>query len=324
MQATSNTIFQLVAIDLGNGKPPATLLRMSPSPARVCLVMRQVHSALVPDVSLDQFRLTASKQHAKAIKALQGPDCWWIFKFGATSRHSHTVNIISLHTAIMACKVHDVHPIALAGLENLKSPGSYTILQSPDEMLALNCTPAVNPPGILVPLPLPSTLPKSPVNGLPRKQRYALPMVKPQLASSLVITQQLTEFHTWCTSPIQLNRQGPALQSRSWDNVLGNIWLFLGFCWKWMGVQQPSLQQFLNPHLVASFISFHMAMKHSSNTIKQHVSTALKVLAWWSTKPGGHDIGLQKMREQWLPTLSMQVRLVAMQAPLARHVHLIV
>ena len=74
-----------------------------------------------------------------------------------------------------------------------------------------------------------------------------------------------------------------------------------------MRVQQPCLQHFLSPHLVASFISFHIAMEHCSSTIKQHVSTALKVLAWWGTKPGGHDLGLQKMSEEWLPNLSAQI-----------------
>ena len=76
-----------------------------------------------------------------------------------------------------------------------------------------------------------------------------------------------------------------------------------------MGIQEPCLQHYLSPHLVASFMSFHIALKHCSSTIKQHVATSLKVLAWWSTKQGGHDIGLKEMREQWLPTLSSQVGL---------------
>lgn len=303
----SKTSFELVSIARGDGHDPGTLLRMSQGPSSITLVLRQVHAVLCPNVTLDQFRLTASKQRQAAIKTLEGPDCLWIFKYGATGSHSHKVNVISLATAIGACKAHGVQQAALSSLERLRVPGTYTILQTPEHILSMNCTPEVNPTTLLVPLPLPSTLPKSPILWPAQKQRYGLPTVKPNLAKAVVLTQQLAELHTYTTTPIQLNRKGPPLQQVSWQNLLSNIWLFLGFCWKWMGIQQPSLQQYLSPHLVASFMSFHIEMRHCSNTIKHHVATSLKVLAWWSTKPGGHDTGLHQMREQWLPNLSAQV-----------------
>ena len=306
----SKTSFQLVSIDLGDGNPPATLLRMCEANRAISLVLRQVHAALCPvDVTLDQFQLTASKQSHAAIKTVEGPDCFWIFKYGATGRHSHKVRVISLATAVQACKQHGVHPATVSNLESLARQGQYAILQPPEHILSLNCTPTVNPTNLLVPLPLPSNLPASPVSWPASRQRYSLPLLKPHLAGAVVVNQQLSELKTWATTPIQLNRKGPPLQQVSWENVLSTIWLFLGFCWRWMGIQQPSLQQYLSPHLVASFMSFHIALRHCSSTIKQHVATALKVLAWWSTKPGGHDPGLKLMREQWLPTLSAQVGL---------------
>lgn len=303
----SKTTFQLVSIARGDDLPPVTLLRMCQVSGSIALVLRQVHAALCSDASLDQFRLTASKQRHAAIKTWEGPDCLWIFKYGATQSHSHRVNVISLATAIGACTAHGLQHVALSSLESLRWPGKYTILETPEHILKLNCTPDVNPITLLVPLPLPSTLPQSPVMGPASRQRYALPVLKPHLAQAVVITQQLSELKTWVTTPIQLNRQGPPLQQVSWENLLSNIWLFLGFCWKWMSIQQPSLQHYLSPHLVASFLSFHIALQHCSSTIKHHVATSLKVLAWWSTKPGGHDKGLQLMREQWLPNLSAQV-----------------
>lgn len=307
---SSKTSFQLVSIDLGSGNPPATLLRMCQANKAISLVLRQVHAALCPvDVTLDQFHFTASKQRHAAIKTMEGPDCFWIFKYGATSRHSHKVRVISLATAVQACQQHGVHPAAIASLQSLGRQGQYAILQPPEHILSLNCTPTVNPSSLLVPLPLPSNLPASPVSWPAPRQRYSLTLLKPHLAKAVVVNQQLAELKTWATTPIQLNRKGPPLQQVSWQNLLGTIWLFLGFCWKWMGIQEPCLQQYLSPHLVASFISFHIALRHCSSTIKQHVATSLKVLAWWSTKPGGHDIGLKLMREQWLPTLSSQVGL---------------
>lgn len=197
----------------------------------------------------------------------------------------------------------------LDALEGLKEEGKYTILQTPEEVLAFNCTPNVNPPTLLVPLPLPDGLPPSPVTGPPRRMRYGLPQLKPHLAKAVVLTQQLAELKSWATTPIKLSRKGPALKQVSWINLLSCIWLFLGFCFKWMGVQQPCLQHFLQPKLLAAFMSFHIAMKHGSLTMKHHISTYLKVLAWWSTKPGGHDKGLQVLRKEWLPNLSHQVSL---------------
>ena len=35
--------------------------------------------------------------------------------------------------------------------------------------------------------------------------------------------------------------------------------------------------------------------------------TALKDLAWWGTKPCGHDLNLQKLSEEWLPHLSANI-----------------
>ena len=159
----SKTSFELVSIARGNGHDPGTLLRMSQGPSSITLVLRQVHAVLCPNVTLDQFRLTASKQRQAAIKTLEGPDCLWIFKYGATGSHSHKVNVISLATAIGACKAHGVQQAALSSLERLRVPGTYTILQTPEHILSMNCTPEVNPTTLLVPLPLPSTLPKSPI-----------------------------------------------------------------------------------------------------------------------------------------------------------------
>ena len=295
---------------MGEGNPPATLLRMSQSSSSITLVLKQVHAALCPaEVSVDQFRLTASKQRHEAIKALTGPDCYWVFKYGAINRHSSKVSVITLATAIQACRLHGVHSDAIASLESLRRPGQYNILQTPEHILGMHCTPTVNPPGLLVPQPLPSNLPPSPVSWPSPRLRYSLPLLKPDLAKAVVVKQQLAELQSWATTPIQLNRKGPPLQAVSWQNLLKSIWLFLGFCFKWMGVQEPCLQQYLSPHLVGAFINFHITLQHCSSTIKAHVYTSLKVLAWWSTKPGGHDSGLQKMREEWLPNLSAQLGL---------------
>lgn len=146
VMSASKTSFQLVTIAMGQGCPPVTLLRMSQASGSITLVLRQVQAELCPSVTLGQFRLTANRQRTAAIKSLEGPDCLWVFKYGATKAHSHVVSVISLPTAIGACKAHGVHPLTLSGLESLRHQGQYTILQTPEHILKLNCTPDVNPP----------------------------------------------------------------------------------------------------------------------------------------------------------------------------------
>ena len=118
---------------------------------------------------------------------------------------------------------------------------------------------------------------------------------------------QLGQLKLSVTSDFQLDRKGGALQPATWQHVYDHSLLFLGFCHVHMKVQQPTLQQFLMPHLITAFVSFHKAKRSSSLTIKHHLQTASKVLSWWTTKAGGHDAGLQTMIKDWLPNLSEQV-----------------
>ena len=301
----SKISYQLAVVLMGNGEPPATLLRLGFPSSRVSLVMKQVQQQILPHVTVSAFKVSCSK--LGAMRLLKGRECYWAFKLGATKKQSKQISIISLHTALQVCKHHGAHLATLESLEQMKDPTKVIIQQLPKELLELNCTPSVNPNSLKVPLPLPNTLPPSPIKAKVGRERYGLPMLQPHLAKGVVLSLQLGEFKQWATADYQLDRPGGGLQQATWDNMLGHIMLYLGFCHKYMGIQQPSLQQFLLPHPLGSFVSFHLDKKHSSATIKHHLQTAGKVLAWWSTKAGGHDLGLDKLRKEWLPTLSHQV-----------------
>ena len=311
----SQTSFQLVKVELGGECPPATLLRMVNSKGSILLVMKQVQAALCPFASLSIFKATAKKVGASPVKVMEGIDTFWAWKLGATSTHCKVLNVISLATAIKVLQQLQAPQQTVSSLESLKEPGQYSIMQLPEEVLKLNCQPDVNPTSIKVPLPLPTSMPACnvPTTGLHR--RYGLQQLSPHLARSVVFTMQLGELKLWATSDFQLDRRGGGLQSASWQNVADHIHLFLGFCHRWMGVQQPTLQHFLFPHLILAFVSFHAAKQSSANTIKHHHQATGKELSWWRTKAGGHDPGLEKMLKEWLPNLSEQVRLYIFISP---------
>ena len=247
------------------------------------------------------------KVGASTVKTIKGMDSWWAWKLGATQKHASQLNVISLHTAMTVLQKLGAQPASLASLESLKTVGHYTILQLPQEVLELNCEPNLNPSTIKVPTPLPQVVLLCPVPTARLGERYGLPQIRPYLARAAVLTMQLAEFKQWVTNDFQLDRKGGALQHASWENVLNSIYLFLGYCNKWHGVQQPTLQHFLQPSLILAFVSFHKAKHSAASTIKHHLQAAGKVLNWWTTKAGGHDPGLDEMVKLWLPNLSEQV-----------------
>lgn len=301
----SKISYQLALVAMGEGQPPATLLRLGQPQNRVSLLVRQVQQLLLPHISMSALKVSCSK--LGGMRVLQGRECYWVHKLGGTKRLAKSVNIMTLHTAIKVAKHHGASSATILGMQQLKDPGKFSTQQLPEELLSLNCTPDVNPSSVQVPLPLPSTLPPSPIKALPGRERYGLQKLKPYLAKGVVLSLQLGELKQWVTADYQLDRPGGGIQQVTWETMHSNIMLFLGFCHKYMGVQQPTLQQFLIPHLLGSFTSFHLDKKHSCHTIKHQLQTACKVLAWWATKAGGHDPGLDKLRREWLPTLSSQV-----------------
>jgi len=73
MQA-SKISYQLALVPMGEQQPPATLLRLGFSTRRVSLVLRQVHAALLPHVTLSAFQSSCSK--SGGIKLLKGKECY--------------------------------------------------------------------------------------------------------------------------------------------------------------------------------------------------------------------------------------------------------
>ncbi len=311
----STTSFQLVRVELGGESPPATILRMVNSQGWITFVMKQVHCVCCPFVNLSNFRAAALKAGNSTVKTITGIDCFWAWKLGAIKTHSSSMNCISITTALKALQQVHAPSATVSSMESLKVPGQYSIMQLPEEVLKLNCEPTLNPTCIKVPLPLPTSLPACsvPASGLHR--RYGLHQVSPSLAKATVLTMQLGELEHWARDDIRLDRPGGGLGHVSWENVHGHIHLFLGFCHRWMRVQQPTLQHFLFPDLIVSFVSFHMAKKSSADYIKHQLQAANKVLSWWRTKAGGLDEGLGKMVNEWLPNLSHQVKLPTLHSP---------
>ena len=76
--------------------------------------------------------------------------------------------------------------------------------------------------------PLPLTLPECTISDRTIKQHfhYSLPQYLQHMDP---LYSQVTVFSSWCTTPVQLDRQSRAICQRSLGNVKADVLLFLGF-----------------------------------------------------------------------------------------------
>ena len=119
---SSKTSFQLVSIDLGRWQSSSNLAEDVSSQQEPLAWCPEAGACCPLSCGCDTGSIPASQPLSRDMqpsRPVEGPDCFWIFKYGATSRHSHKVRVISLATAVQACQQHGVHPAAIAKLAEL-------------------------------------------------------------------------------------------------------------------------------------------------------------------------------------------------------------
>ncbi|KAL3158568.1 hypothetical protein ABBQ38_010786 [Trebouxia sp. C0009 RCD-2024] len=156
-------------------------------------------------------------------------------------------------------------------------PQAMAALPLPGHVLQPSVQPSPKRPGLQVLSALPVTLPPClfrPAAG----KRYGLAASKDDLWCSHPLQQQMTELKQNTMAAIQLDGPGPAHGSRTWENNQKNISLFLGFSCHCHQVQQPTLQLYLDPNLIAQCVHWRVDAQHSSASIKSILATAAVVV----------------------------------------------
>ena len=122
----------------------------------------------------------------------------------------------------------------------------------------------------------PLQLPPNPVPPEKMRMRYRLP---PKDQEVDPFRGQFLAFKSWMGSPVQMDRDGRQLSSRTIENISISVLEFLGFM-KLHKDQAPSLLEFLRMQSVGEFISFHVAKGNSFTTIQQQLCSIRKVISY--------------------------------------------
>lgn len=293
---------------------PTQLVAIFSKDDRLYFCCNQVFKqCLASTCSNSTWQSTVKAQPRSRLVVVNAADRLLLVRLGAVSHRAHCARLISATVTCKAMRACGADAAIVSAFDQARlQPQALAALPLPGHVLQPSAQPSPNPPGLQVLSALPVTLPPClfrPATG----KRYGLAASKGDLWSSHPLKQQLTELKQYTMAPIQLDRPGPAHGSRTWENNSKNMSLFLGFSFHCHQVQQPTLQLYLDPNLIAQYVSWRMDAQHSSLSIKSSLATAVVVVRWWQTKPGGHHPSLPGLLE-WLSRLGQQVCLCVSHA----------
>ena len=290
--------FQLLELCTPN---PGTLSLVHDKDQQMLVCTKQVHNAFLQEhCKYDAFYRQCSSLTKTLVLTEQNPDFPRLFALAGLSKTATKAALVSLSTCCKAMQKTSLkvpQKLLTAFLQLKNNPGQQTVVashhSSPSQVQMLG--------------PFPVQLPACQVSVSRLKQRYGLMVPSKQhLLATAPLSQQLSALETYYTTVIRLDRPGQHLSAISWESLQRQCCLFLGYCHSHHHRAQPNLELFLDPHLIAHYVSFHLAAQHSSATIRGFVDAAKKVIQWWASRSGvKHDSFRQGFT--WLQALHNQV-----------------
>ena len=293
--------FQLVQLC---APAPATLLLVYDKHQHILVCTKQVYNSFLQEhCKYDAFYRHCTSLTKPVVLTGQDPD---FTQLVALAGLSNTASSAALITLSNCCKV--MHRSSLKVPQELLA----AFLQLKDNPTQLTAVASLqsSPTHVQMLRPFPLTLPVChiPVHKLNQQNGLRTPS-KQHLLSTSPLSQQLAACHSYWTTVIRLDRPSHYLRTRTWDNIHQHCCLFLGHCHTHHHKAQPSLELFLQPHLIAHYVSFHLAAGHSSDTIRNFLYSANKVILWWRSMPGVPQDSFNEGLT-WLQALHIQVRTV--------------
>ena len=282
---------------------PKTLLLVHDKQQHRHVCTKQVHSTFLQEhCTYEAFYRHCSSLKKTLVLTEQDPDFAQLITLAGLSNTATKAALVSLSTCCQAMhrpRLAVPKELLAAFLQLKDNPGQQTVVASHHG--------SSSQVQMLRPFPLELPVCQVPVYKL--KQQYGLRIQSKQhLLTTAPLSHQLSALESYYTTVIRLDRSGHHLKTRTWDNIQQQCCLFLGYCHSHHNRAQPTLELFLDPHLIAHYASFHLAAEHSSGTIRSFLYAANKVIQWWASRPGvQHD----SFREgfKWLQALHTQVAL---------------
>ena len=136
------------------------------------------------------------------------------------------------------------------------------------------------------------------------RQRYRLTQAAQEAEP---FRTEMASFKLWMASPVQMDREGGILASRTIKNLSTNVLEYLGFVKLHLSVEKPSLLEYMDMKKLGQFMSFHIAKGNSITTIAHHLGTARKVYTYLARR-ADERLGSQIQRaDQYTSRLTKQL-----------------
>lgn len=280
------------------GQPPCPIIRLSDSNGSVWVPAQQTlkicSSFLGSSTSVAAFERLCGTHSGTLI--LKGPDLRQLIALKAAQPHATRVSVLKLHLLVkrlMPRFTAQGKPLAKQ-LAALRDHATLVPWDHPHELWQ-------------VPQPLPDTFPDASGIKPQRHVRLTLTCTAPELLEVSPLKQQLVGFQSWLTNSIQLNRDGHALASRSWQNIQCVVNRFLGFLHVHCGAVRPSLVDVLQPSAHAKYLQHLLEKGASHYAPRTHAYATAKVISYLQTLPQGQHDSLDKLK-LWLRRAAAQIK----------------
>lgn len=247
---------------------------------RPYLVITSLHAAISERTAISLRRLMEACRRVNAnavIRISHKPVIQQLKKLQVIAAKATNVVIVTINTMALALKELRHHELAasLKDLSNQAMPAS-TLPADVHDGIAANHY-------FQLPQPMPTSLPDLEHVDLGRKKygliaRYCNNRNSAwhQLDNAIPLKLEVPQFKSWCTDLMVLDKARPSVQNDTFDSILSNVSLYLGFVHAYFNVPfcYLSMRLFTNLNYLLHFLGF----KWSSQSNAQGPQSFLNVL----------------------------------------------
>ncbi len=135
-------------------------------------------------------------------------------------------------------------------------------------------------------------------------KHYSLPE---KIRGEQTLHSQMRDLITWLATPIMMNRSGKRSSKRTIQNIVKNVFLYLGFLHHHFKLVNLSLDLFLDLNRYSAYISFQIAKKNGRHCLTQQISNARKLCEFLNTAACPAKAAKISQANSWLLVLSKQI-----------------
>ena len=299
-------LVQLINVE---GDPCSVALVQSPAGYKH-LVVNQLHTQLLQGAcssrswqrKLQEAAGRARQPFKKAGLLLKAK----LVSLGAVSSRGVS-RLVSVHYCTKATKAMGLPHALVSSMAALQSNQGVLLQQATDELMAQNAVGSTCPSTFRFAAALPIALDPAASPQLRSRERLALNLMKPSLASSSVVAMQLQNLKEHSQLALVVGRQGRAVKSVTWTDIHKEIMLYLGYIHIHLGVVHPNLEHYTRADFIAAYCCSKGNRGDKGTSICNGIYVAKRVVLFWKARCPAEVPRLSELMT-WMEGLCSQVR----------------